>query len=641
MRIPSVALLLGSLAGQSGAAPAPAGDELPIVLTPSRMAQNISESPSAVTVIDRDTILATGARKTLDVLRLVPGFSVGSAYGNLQTGTYHGLADDFARRIQVLVDGRSTWLPAFGGLFWLNLPVPIEDIDRIEVIRGPNAASYGSSAFLATINIFTRHASETVGTRAALTTGSNAVQDQYLHHGGQRSDLAYSFSISRQRDSGYDALTDTRRDDMVLMRADYTLSAHDELTAQVGVSDSTYEAGTGDAFNPYRHIGQQDNFQYLGWTRALGEGDELRVTLARNHFNNEHRHTVGPIDSPPLGTLVFDYGYEVTRYDLDLQHTLGLTDALRTVWGASLRRDELRSAAYLDTGETLTNDLGRVFGNIEYRLTPRTLFNAGAMVEASQYVGPEISPRAALIHHLAEGHTLRVAVNTGTRLPTMLEEEARHRFVNETGTVKIYKIVAAGGLESEHIVSRELGYLYRPHAGMSLDLRLYHDRISDLITPYYRPTGDGIGYYGGARTHVLDFYNHNAITAKGFEAQSNLRLGARDRLLLAYAYTQLDDNGTTGGYARTAPAHQVSGIWTHRFANGIEGSITYLWQDEMTWLDEEPIPSYDRLDVRLARPLGRHLRLELIGQNLSGAYADYRDDAAWDQTVYGRIVAEF
>lgn len=137
--------------------------ELPVVLSASRMSQPVNDAPAAVTIIDRDMIQASGFRDIPDLLRLVPGFSVAYTRDNTWAVGYHGLADAYSRRFQVLVDGRSIYSPHFGAVHGGDLPVAIEDIERIEVVRGPNAAVYGSNAFLAVINVVTQSAAQAQG----------------------------------------------------------------------------------------------------------------------------------------------------------------------------------------------------------------------------------------------------------------------------------------------------------------------------------------------------------------------------------------------------------------------------------------------------------------------------------------------
>src|SRR5690606_4487862 len=129
-------------------------ETLPVVLTVSRLPQPLQDTPGAVTVIDADQIAATGYRDLARLLRLVPGMQVGQERGNDQWVTYHGLGSDYPNQMQVLIDGRAVYSPYyFGGADWGALPIAIEDIERIEVVRGSDSAAYGSNAFLGVVNI--------------------------------------------------------------------------------------------------------------------------------------------------------------------------------------------------------------------------------------------------------------------------------------------------------------------------------------------------------------------------------------------------------------------------------------------------------------------------------------------------------
>ena len=114
--------------------------EIPIVLTATRLAQPATEAPAAISIIDREMIKASGAREIADVFKLVPGFVVSHESGYTPIVMYHGLSDEYARRMQVLIDGRSVYSPSGGGVEWSNLPLTVDDIERIEVIRVPNPA---------------------------------------------------------------------------------------------------------------------------------------------------------------------------------------------------------------------------------------------------------------------------------------------------------------------------------------------------------------------------------------------------------------------------------------------------------------------------------------------------------------------
>ena len=129
--------------------------ELPVVASVSRLPQRLADAPTAVTVIDRDMIKASGVRDLNDVFRLVPGFQTYPHTTEPARASYHGLNDeDYSPRVQVLIDGRSMYSPLFGnGVNWATIPVALDDIERVEVVRGTNSVSYGSNAFLGVTNI--------------------------------------------------------------------------------------------------------------------------------------------------------------------------------------------------------------------------------------------------------------------------------------------------------------------------------------------------------------------------------------------------------------------------------------------------------------------------------------------------------
>ena len=158
--------------------------EVPVVLSVTRLKQPRADAPASITIIDRKMIEASGAQEIPDLLRLVPGFQVGHLSDGRVTVTYHGLSDSFARRMQVLVDGRSVYSPVFGGINWPDLPLALEDIERIEIIRGPNSVTYGSNSFLAVVNIITRHSTQDHGHTGLVTGGDIGTKKALYRFGG-------------------------------------------------------------------------------------------------------------------------------------------------------------------------------------------------------------------------------------------------------------------------------------------------------------------------------------------------------------------------------------------------------------------------------------------------------------------------
>ena len=134
-------------------------DQPMTVTSATRLKQEVRNVPASVTIIDRSMIEASSATSIIELLRLVPGFQVGCRYGNECTATYHGLSSEHNTRLHILVNGRSVYDPVFGGALWYALPISIDEIESIEVLRGPNAAAYGANSFSGVVNIKTFSAS--------------------------------------------------------------------------------------------------------------------------------------------------------------------------------------------------------------------------------------------------------------------------------------------------------------------------------------------------------------------------------------------------------------------------------------------------------------------------------------------------
>ena len=178
---------------------------LPTVLSASRMPQPLSEAPNAMTVIDRRMIVASGFRSIADLFKLVPGMYVSYYKGSQPIVSYHGATDQYSRRMQVLIDGRSVYLPPMNTVDWADLPITVDDIERIEVIRGPAAASYGANSTQGVINIITRDAMD--GKSVSYTHGDKGINDASVRFGNRGKRYAYRMSIAYIADNGYDNLT--------------------------------------------------------------------------------------------------------------------------------------------------------------------------------------------------------------------------------------------------------------------------------------------------------------------------------------------------------------------------------------------------------------------------------------------------
>ena len=178
--------------------------EMPVVLSATRLKQAVADAPASITIIDRQMISQSGAREIPDLLRLVPGMMVGYEKGWEAFVSYHGTSADMARRMQVLIDGRSVFQPSLAFVDWIGLPLELDDIDRIEVVRGPNAAAYGANSFLAVVNIITRNPADLPTVRAYTRQGSDGINDNLFSYAGVKNQLSWRISANDRADSGFD-----------------------------------------------------------------------------------------------------------------------------------------------------------------------------------------------------------------------------------------------------------------------------------------------------------------------------------------------------------------------------------------------------------------------------------------------------
>jgi iron complex outermembrane receptor protein len=612
-------------------------DDMPVVLTVSRLPQRVDEAPAAVTVIDRQMIKESGAWDLSEVFRLVPGMVVSyhstRSYTMDSTVSYHGLSDPYARYMQVLVDGRSIYSPLFGGVLWSDIPLALDDIERIEVTRGPNAASYGANSFMGVINIITRHTADTQGKMVSLSTGRNR-EEAMARYGGRSGDLSYRLTAGFRNDQGEDQLMrqplstvdrwnwnkfDDRKVRLFTFRADYQLNATNELGFQFGYNGGSRQEGDAGELYPYWKT-TDNHFTQLNWKRSLADGGELSVQYYHSYESSYGTYTDN------TGSTNMDVIAQ--RHDLEAQHTFSPSQNTRLVWGGSVRYDKVYAPGYhypdfpqsvqFDKFKLQSFHLGRLFGNLEWRALPSLIFNVGAMMEDNSYTGTDITPRVAANWHFLPGHTLRISRSEATRTPTDFEKVRADPFI-ALGWVN-------QRLKSERVRSTEIGYLGKL-ASLGVDFRLFRDEFSDLIVE----NGDSV---------ANGYLNPGNATAKGFETQLKWDVGPRTRLIYSLSHGKVSSlNPDNMPYTNSMPTNNQSLMLTHRFDSGWNASLMGYQMGEAHFPETDSGPNdnrryfidtYRRWDGRIAyrfRAGKGNGELALTVQNLADAqYFEFRHD---------------
>ncbi len=626
--------------------------DVPVVLSASRLAQPASDAPNAITVIDRELIRASGVRDLPDLFRLVPGMYVtyqAYALGLQGIVAYHGLASEIANRMQVLIDGRAVYNPTLAHVSWSDLPLAIEDIERIEVIRGPSAASHGHNSFFGVINIITQHAAQARGTYAALNHGSKGIDDRIVRHGGAAGDLDYRVTLAYRSDEGFDGIADSRHLRIATVRGDYRVNPSDTIELQVGYNGGPRETQTASSLQPNeldypREFRVRNYFEQLRWRRALDPGNEVSLQVYHNHTEIQDEFESLPIFAPPViptpQRFPIDDSIRTDRYDVELQQIASLSPRLRGVWGASWRRDSVDAPNW--GGVPVSNGSRRLFAHAEWRAAERWLVNAGAMLERTQFTGTDVSPRFSLHYRLATGHTLRAGISRALRNPSILEERGNRKYT--LGPVLIQRFLASGELHPERILSREVGYIFDvPGSTLSFDTRIFHDRISGLIgvvtVPYPPSTLSG---------STWDFRNITDARQKGFESQLHWRPTRSMRLGVSQSYivteSPLDDDDDS--IPRSTPRTSYGLFAVEEFSGDTTLSATFVRQTTAQALGfSERQEPYGRLDMRLAHRFrigASRAEAALVVQNvLDDQYTEFRHDNVFDRRAYATLSVNF
>lgn len=602
---------------------------IPVAITASRLAQPLNETPTAVTVIDREMIKQSGATELVELLRLVPGMAVGSFAAGRTAVSYHGLSNSYARRMQVLVDGRSVYEPSFGGVHWLTLPMAIDDIEKIEIIRGPSAATHGANALLGVISITTTDAAAQHGTSVKLAKGAADVDHALVRHGASQDDFSYRISGEHRSTDGFGSLNDAYFANTIAFRGELRHSPQNTATIQLGASGfHALQGGQSGDIEPTNTLVTFSNFEQVDLRHTFSSTREFNLRLYHTSSNEHESWTEEPASAATesRNAILFDRNATKERTDLELENVVSFNELYRMAWGGGLRQDKVKDAA-AQTEPVLDVKLYRLFANLQARPTDNLVSHVGAMLEHHSLVGSDVSPRVALNYHVSAHHTFRTGYSRAFRNPVISEENANliFRDANDTPVFTLFK--TTGGLVPEKINSFELGYYGNfPEYGLTLDVKVYRDKITNLIRSYFDLT-----------SNALNFRNADEANVTGAEIEAAYRRHGT-RANVTYSNQDIDSENITGRYTTSAPHNKWTLFLAHRFNGALDTSLTYVYVGPMEWLGtREPLKSYDRLDVRVAHPFkmgNADCEVAIVGQGLSGPYADFVGAAKFDRRAY-------
>jgi iron complex outermembrane receptor protein len=582
--------------------------EMPEVLSVSRLAQPLDETPGAVTVIDREMIRRSGARTVVELLRLVPGYITANFEGGARPiASYHSDYHEILSHLQVFVDGRSVYSTLLlGSASYGMMGVVLEDVERIEVLRGSNSAAYGADAFLGVVNIVTRHSADTRGGMVAVSVGEGGLRDGVARVGWGGERASFRLTAARRGDDGFANFYDSSRTGQAHFRGDLQPTPTDDLTLTAGHTDFRWGAEMQDVLLPRHDESWRDSYGRVQWTHRLNATDELALGITAD----EERY---------LNFFPFLRADGTSRRtEIEAQHSFVAAPGWRMVWGTQYRYEHLISADLFSNQPDQSSGLWRVFGNIEVIPHPAWVVNAGAMFEKHSISGSSTAPRLMVNYHLLPDHTVRVGATTAYKQPTLYDLRADWQYVDWLNGVH-RETLASGQARPERVNASEIGYLGRLREwGLTADVRIFHEKVIDELA-YQHPTGSTRN----------DLVNKDPSVQKGWEMQLRWQPVAATQILLNHMQLRMmpDATSTSPRDAYRAPKHVSTLAWFQRLPADFDLTVIYTETAAYYYVrQEDMIPAFHQADVRLARRFtigSTRAEAALTVRAVDGRHVDY------------------
>lgn len=462
------------------------------VVSVAKVPGKVTKTPAAITVITGEDLRRSGAQSIPEALRMVPGMHVYQIDANKWAVSARGFSSRFANKMLVLIDGRIVYSTLFSGVFWDVQDVMMEDIDRIEVIRGPGGTLWGANAVNGIINIITKDSADTQGGLVALRAQTGPDGEVSARYGGwlneKTSYRVYGKFFDREnfdKPAGGDAADDWHQG-RGGFRMDMNVSATNKLTLQGDI----YDGKSGEAVKyvspapPFLTFASTDapvtGGNLLGrWNRIFSKRSEMTFQAYYDHIERDEFFVDETLDT----------------VDLDFQHRLNVLDTLEILYGLGYRYTRSDTSgketipgiySYAMNPQVRGNDLfsGFLQGRLKFA-DARGELTLGSKVEHNDYTGFEWQPSARILWSISDDHSVWAAISRSVRTPSRLERDAQINvglMVPPTnGLMTFVRLVGNNDLESEKVYSYETGYRGRMSEDLFVDISLYYNRYNDLI----------------------------------------------------------------------------------------------------------------------------------------------------------------
>jgi iron complex outermembrane recepter protein len=601
------------------------------VTSASDKEQKLSRVAAAIFVITQEDIRRSGALNIPDLLRMVPGLDVAQMNGSTWAISARGFNGEYSNKLLVLVDGRVVYTPTFAGVFWDAQDMPLELVERIEVIRGPGGTIWGANAVNGVISIFTKKAKETKGVLVEAGGGTTAQEFGTVQYGGAlNSSTDYRVYTKYFNDNPLlDANGQSGEDGWHLLsggfRMDSSLSAKDQLTVEGTLHDGRegqYEFAQ-RGVTPQATLAAHEEVDFEGgaiqatWNHTYSERSDSTLEFSFSRYVN------GIFERETDSGFNVDYRYHVAvgkRHDI----VAGV--------GYSHTDDEIEgdfAVTFTPSHEGLT--VFNVFVQDEIALIPDHVYlTAGTKLEHEYYNGFELLPSVRLAWEPRDRHMFWAAVSRAVRTPSRADTNALanlNSFPGPGGVPVVVRYIGNSSFLDETLIAYEAGYRATFSGKLSLDLAWYLNDYDHLQT-----TEPGTVFFEATPlpAHLVEPLNNGNLmhgTTQGIEATAKWQLSRRWAVSPGYALEQIQMRTYAGSTDPSTPLplehnapHNSAQLRSHAdLTHALAWDTSVYYVDRLNYQGEasaSKIPSYTRLDTGLRWKIREGLEMTVMGQNL-------------------------
>lgn len=611
------------------------------VTTQNKEPEQVWETPAAISVLTQQDIRRLGATNIPDLLRMLPGVFVGTVNSNYSAVGIRGFTSNFSKGLLMLIDGRSVYTPLFGGVYWQVQDLVLEDIDRIEVIRGPGGSVWGENAVNGVINIITKKSQDTHGALSTTIAGNLEHYNGEAQYGGAAGkNFSYRIfakgflrraEIHPQGENDYDAWHMARGG----FRADWTPNHRDQLL----IEGDIYKGTNGRRSQGYDTDDPVSGGNVLArWSRKMGSESNFYV---QGYFDRTIRE----------GTIL---GARQNTFNLDGVYQWQANTRNTFIFGATYRSNPTSFSQHIALVDFVPHKQNYLlysgFAQDEIAVVPdRLSLTLGMKAEHNIFSKWELEPSARLLFRASPHQTYWASVSRAVRIPSQLEEDFRITAQLPTTPPLEFLVGANKNFESETLLGYEAGYRQLITSNFYLDIATFfnrYDRLQGFLPPVVAidtvPNPPVLAY------QIL-YGNTIKGSTRGVEFAPDWKVNSWWRLSGAYSLLRYDlrsrpgfkDPTSIAAYVGSSPLHQISAQSRVDLGRNFEfdQSLRHVGS-----LPAQKVPAYTTANLRLG---WHHKGFELSVNGRDLLDAGHTEFAAGDdsaptlgvrRSVFGKIV---